>query len=305
MSVSQPPCEQNAQINTSSSFSADYSIRAVVACSIRCIQTIQEYRQLPLQSFIDKRVYTSERMRTASCWSTLQHVMGRLLSYQYDVETLISAHHIWGDTDLFRDFEVDFLPSSGSYPADAVRLNAESAEAIINRAPGMNEAQRITLKQHALDLQLYNLDAKLAEQWERKIDPVVHAEILVHDWLLRTPGGIRSHRFFGNWSYIGTSKPICRLCQYYFDVIATPVRFRDSHPNMYLNWRPPDVRVVDGEDVEQAKDRWRLVIDKMKARVFLDVKRLLIEKVTDKKQNDSNTTTDRITLDGLMSNLNL
>jgi len=245
-------------------------------------------------------------MGNATSWSSLQHVTGRLLSYEYDVETLISAHHIWGDTDLLRDFEVDFLDSSSSYPTAATRLKPEAVDIIINRTPQATPSQLEALKQHARDLQVYDLDAMLEEQWKRKLDPIVHAEVLLHDWLSRTAGGVQPPRFFSNWRYIGTSKPICRLCQYYFSIIATPVRFRDGHPNTYLDWRPADVRLPAGsEDVDAAKLVWREVIDQMKARVYADMRRLLVEKATDKKQNDSNTYTDRITLDGLFTNIGL
>ncbi|KAK0633990.1 hypothetical protein B0T14DRAFT_534014 [Immersiella caudata] len=276
-----------------------------VTSTIQCIQTVQEYRTLPIQHFIEKQAATSERLGTAESWSNLQHVIGRLLSYQYDVETLISAHHIWGDTELFGDFDVDFLPSSEPYPASATRITPETVESIIKRTPHASEAQLEMLRQHATDLQPFNLDGMLEKQWKRKIEPIVHAEVLLHDWLSRTPGGLQEARFFSNWRYIGTSKPICRLCQYYFTIIATPVRFRDGHPNTYLHWRPPDVRVREGSDVEQEKAFWRSVMDQMKTRVYLDVRRMLVEKATDKKRNDSNTNTDRITLDGLLSNLNL
>ncbi|KAK0655020.1 hypothetical protein B0T16DRAFT_3191 [Cercophora newfieldiana] len=277
-----------------------------ISSTIRCIRTIEEYRQLPVQYFIERRAYTSERLGTAPFWSSLQHVIGRLLSYQYDAETLISAHHIWGDTDLFRDFEVDFLPSSDPYPSSATKLKPEAIDTIINRTPQAMPSQLETLKQHARDLQAFSLDAMLEKQWKRKIDPIVHAEVLLHDWLSRTPGGIQQARFFSNWRYIGTSKPICRLCHSYFDIIATPVHFRDGHPNTYLNWRPPDVRLPEGnEDVDEVKAIWRSVIDQMKMRVYTDMRRLLVEKATDKKQNDSNTNTDRITLDGLLANLSI
>ncbi|KAK4451287.1 hypothetical protein QBC34DRAFT_295800 [Podospora aff. communis PSN243] len=271
-----------------------------VTATIQCIQIIQEYRQLPVQHFIERRAYSSEQLGNAPFWSNLQHVIGRLLSYQYDVETLISAHHIWGDTELFRDFDVDFLDSSDPYPASVTRITAETVDSILRRTPQVSTAQLDILKQHARDLQKYDLDGRLERQWKRKIEPIVHAEVLLHDWLSRTPGGVQEARFFSNWRYIGTSKPICRLCQYYFAIIATAVRFRDGHPNTYLNWRPPDIRLPEGsDDVEQERAIWCRVIDQMKIRVYADMRRLLAEKKTDKKYNDSNTNTDRITLDGL------
>ncbi|KAK5658638.1 hypothetical protein OQA88_2031 [Cercophora sp. LCS_1] len=285
-----------------------------ISSTMECIQLIHNYRNSPLQTTIEKRAANAKRLGTenSSCWSALQHVFGRLLSYRYDVETLISAHYIWEDDNLFRDFEVDFLESSGLYPGAALRCTPEKPETIIGRIPNASPEQRESLKRSFNEFrtsdQTSNLDEALKEQWEtvQSRSPRVHAEMLLHDWLTRT-GGVQAHRFFGNYRYIGTSKPLCRLCQYYFDIIATPVRFRDGHPNTYLNWRQPDLYASSGDSevVEEAKRVWREIMDQLKARVYADLRRLLVEKATDKKQNDSNTFTDRITLDGLFMDLRL
>ena len=254
-----------------------------------------------------KMAATDEKLRKeSSCWANLHHVAGRLLSYQYTAETLISAHHIWADEDLFREFDVDFLDPGGSYPAAALKVEPEPVEAIINRIPG-GASYAAALLQHATELEAYGLGEKLKGQWGRELKPVVHAEILLHNWLSRTPGGIQPSRFFNNWQYIGTSKPVCRLCQYYFDVVATPVRFRDGHPNTYLQWRLPDVYAQSEAivDVEEARTGWRMVIDQVKARVHADLRRILVEKATDKKRNDSNTYTDRISLTSQFLNFGL
>lgn len=264
---------------------------------MQCIKAIREYRQSPLQRYIEARAVEDDKMAKGGCWSTLQHSTGRLLSYQYAVQTLVKAHHIWADTELFRDFDIESLRSSRSYPAEALNLNPETAEAIIHRAPGLTPAQTQAYQQHAADLQRYDLNAKLAQKWERKLDPIVHAEVLLHDWLSRTEGATQPYRFFNHWQYIGTSKPLCRLCQDYFSVIATPVRFRSGHPNTYVNWRLPDM-YVDGNDaasIELARQSWCEILGQMKSRVFTALRRVLEDKVSDKKPNDSNTYTDRIT----------
>jgi hypothetical protein len=118
---------------------------------------------------------------------------------------------------------------------------------------------------------------------------------------------VRPASFFGGWQYIGTSKPLCRLCRYYFNIIPTPVQFRDSHPNTYPNWRLPDIRPrsTSAQDTQEANDEWREVMDQMRARVYLDLRRVLVEKATDRKMNDSNTYTDKLSLAGLFMNLEL
>ncbi|KAL2143053.1 hypothetical protein VTI28DRAFT_393 [Corynascus sepedonium] len=273
--------------------------------TMQCIETIHNNRTSPLQRYIEARAVEDDNMAKGGCWAALQHAAGRLLSYRYAAQTLVHAHRIWADTELFRDFDIESLRSSNSYPSDALNLNPETAEAIITRAPGCGPERLKVYKQHAADLQRYNLNARLEEQWNTKLDPIVHAEMLLHDWLSRTEGGTQPGRFFQGWQYIGTSKPVCRLCQEYFNIIATPVRFRSGHPNLYLNWRLPDI-YVDRDDeasVEAAKKAWYEVLTNMKSRVYANVVRILEEKVSDRRAHDSNTFTDRITGAGDVSHL--
>lgn len=239
-------------------------------------------------------------MSKGGSWANLQHVCGRLLAYQYSVQTIVHAHHLWANSSLFRDFDVASVRSSKGYPAEALKLNpekTETAETIINRAPGQDKARK-AYKQHAVDLQKYGLDAELEKQLQYKLDPCVHAEVLLHEWLSRTEGGTRPSRFFRNWQYIGTSKPVCRLCQDYFSIIGTPVRFRAGHPNVYVNWRLPDIyvnKLKNKDDVKAARDKWCQMLGEMKAKVYISVIRVLEEKVSQTKAHDSNTYTERIT----------
>lgn len=131
--------------------------------------------------------------------------------------------------------------------------------------------------------------------------------MILHDWLSRTPGGLQPSRFFEGWQYIGTSKPVCRLCRYYFDIIATPVHFRDGHPNSYVNWRLPDVRPQSNkpQDMQQASNDWCKIMDQIKTKVYADLRRVLEEQKTDQKVNDSNTYTDRLCMAGLLMNSGL
>jgi hypothetical protein len=263
---------------------------------MQCIKTIHENRNSSLQRYIEARAVDDDNMAKGGSWSTLRHATGRLLSYQYAVQTLVHAHRIWANTDLFRDFDVESLRSSGSYPAQALNLNPDTAEAVINRGPGGPSRSQV-YKDHAADLEPYGLSTELEQRLQQKLDPVVHAEMLLHDWLSRTDGGTQPYRFFNNWQYIGSSKPICRLCQHYFNVIATPVRFRSGHPNTYVNWRLPDIYVdkEDEESIARAKKIWYEILGQMKGQVYAAVGRVLEEKVSDRKPHDSNTYTERIT----------
>ncbi|KAK0651092.1 hypothetical protein B0T16DRAFT_434405 [Cercophora newfieldiana] len=278
-----------------------------IEATVQCIKAIQANRNSPLQRYISARSAEDHNMGKGGSWSNLQHAAGRLLSYQYAVEVLVHAHHMWADTDLFRDFEIESIRSSKPYPADANLLNPtpETAELILNRAPG-TEVHKQELKQSAVELEKYHLKKHFQSRWEAQAQAekgmrrIVHAEILLHSWLLATEGGVRSHRFFQGWQYIGTSKPPCRMCTEYFTtVISTPVQFRAPHPNSYLNFRLPDP-YVDGKQKgkeqreKQARQKWCEDLGKMKAGVYAAVARVLREKVAEWKRFDSNTYTDRV-----------
>ncbi|KAM7211199.1 hypothetical protein V8F06_013409 [Rhypophila decipiens] len=274
---------------------------------IPCIQAIQASRNTPLQRYISARAAEDHNMAKGGSWSNLQHVAGRLLSYQYAVEVLVHAHHVWADTDLFLDFEIESVRSSTPYqgvPSSSL-LNPipETAEMVLNRAPG-SAKKRGVLIGHARELEKYNLSNVLQSLWaaqaKKGMKPIVHAEILLHSWLLATEGDVQRGRFFQGWQYIGTSKPMCRMCTEYFaNVITTPVRFRAGHPNTYLNWRLPDLYVhgqQKGKDAreKEARIKWCEDLGKMKGRVFAAVERVLEEKVAEWKRWDSNTYTSKV-----------
>ncbi|KAK0710693.1 hypothetical protein B0H67DRAFT_263750 [Lasiosphaeris hirsuta] len=259
----------------------------------KLINAIQEYRDSPVKDLIVKCA-AADKEHNVECWSEFQHAAGRLVAYQYVAETLISAHHIWADTDLFRNFDVDFLPSSSGHPWPFQKKSAETAEEIIGRVTG--QTQLISrCREHASKLQLFDLDGIIQKEWGSKFSPHVHAEVLLLDWLQNTEGGIQRHRFFNNWRYIGTSKPLCRLCHYYFGIVAPSVGVRPTHNNIYYQWRIPDVYMAPDQQGQATRDkRWFDVMNQMKFQVCEEVMRLLEEKDGYKKPHDSNTTTDRI-----------
>ncbi len=260
---------------------------------IHLIDSIEAGQRTPGRRHIEVRA-ADENGKT--CWSTVQHAAARLVSYKYAVETLILAHHIWAETDLFLDFDVEFVPSSArhKYPA---KMQAQPASEIIGR---MTSSDRLPeYRAHAVELEKHDLEKRIQEQWKYKFRPVVHAEVLLLDWMMNTEGGIGSARFFKQYRYIGSSKPTCRLCSYYFDTAARSVGVRPSHGNIYYPWRLPDVRRREGEDtnspeVQRCQENWHRVMLKIKERVCGDGLQLLEEKVSYKKDHDSNTFTTRI-----------
>ena len=171
-----------------------------------------------LQQYISARAAEDHTMTKGGSWSILKHVAGRLLSYQYAVEVLVHAHHMWSETDLFRDFEIASVRSSAPYQTtnrlgklepveskDLLNPEPEVAEMVVNRAPGTAKRKEALVK-HAKELEKYNLGGAFQELWrehvKKGIHPAVHAEILLHSWLMATEGDVQRARFFQGWQYI-------------------------------------------------------------------------------------------------------
>ncbi len=49
------------------------------------------------------------------------------------------------------------------------------------------------------------MDETIAEEWKKGLRPIIHAEMLLLDWLERTEGQTRAERFFKRYRYMGTS----------------------------------------------------------------------------------------------------
>ena len=219
---------------------------------------------------------------TSTCWCDLNHVIGRLHSYKKTVETLINMHTTW--PELFTEFEITHIPSSTKM-AKPLKEVPWTAEEIIHRVtsdPALLE--RYTAQVQAL--QKFGLDEEIAEKWRKGLEPRVHAEVLVHHWLENTEGGIRPERFFKGIKFIGSSKPTCKLCSYFFDEHETDVEVRPSHMNIYPDWRLPDVYSHQGPEAEKKR---QVLLDKIKVRIGADIGRTLREKLADGRRYDSKT----------------
>lgn len=128
-----------------------------------------------------------------------------------------------------------------------------------------------------------DFDGQLEEKWNSNIKPIVHAEIQLHHWL-ENNGGTAPHRFFNMYTYIGSSKPTCKLCAYYFDEHPTDVKVRTSHGNVYSAWAYPPVYMDQGERGQKTRLR---VMHSMKKRIVADIFRLLTERVGHRRAHDS------------------
>lgn len=257
------------------------------------MMTIQEQFKSSTYSTLLRLKATADQHGQVNPWAEMRHAAGRLLSYFEGVETLIEARSQPEWAQLFYDFEIVCLPSSHPErnPIVGSRKNASAADILERMASAfkINPAELAVFQTGAEQLQMFDLNERIKKQnSSQHFRPIVHAEVLVHDSLRDLPG---RPRYFGGYSYIGTSKPTCRLCDYYFRAMARtlgdPVRVRPSHGNLYLNWRAPDV--YESDDQNEAVKRREAVLNDMNLSVRNDTLNTLENKIGNRKSHDSNT----------------
>ncbi|PSR92380.1 hypothetical protein BD289DRAFT_481018 [Coniella lustricola] len=235
-------------------------------------------------------------------WRELRHAARRLLSYLEAAQTLVEARFIAGWEPLFYDFTVTAIRSSQAETnpmiAGGSPTASPTAAQILNRmSSSCTPTQLAEHHENANDLQRFDLDLLIQKQCQRPtFCPYVHAEVLVHESIVTdtNPAAgadtLHASKFFGNFRYIGASKPTCRLCEYYFLAVADGIRVRNSHRNLYLNWRAPNVYVdqapIGGQTAERRRED---ILNKMTARIRSDAFRTLSDKVAERKKHDSNT----------------
>ncbi|KUI55253.1 hypothetical protein VP1G_02669 [Cytospora mali] len=220
-----------------------------------------------------------------SPWGELRHAAGRLQSYLQGVKTLVEARKYWDR--LFHDFEIVCLPSSTAIPSPLPRNNLR-AEDIIGRMTS-DEAKGRSYKRSVQDLQIFGLDEDIQKQVKNKnFCTIVHAEALVHQSIISDDDlkSLHPTKFFDSYRYIGCSKPTCRLCHYYFLACGDGVQVRQTHRNLYPNWRVPDIYPDQGE---KAVKRRVEILSKMNDPIRKDTFRTLDDKVGERRPHDSNT----------------
>ncbi|KAI3571235.1 hypothetical protein IWW34DRAFT_710041 [Fusarium oxysporum f. sp. albedinis] len=258
------------------------SVNSFAVCDL--ISSLSTFFRSHMFADVRHRLARENDMMSTTYWSDCVHVAGRLLSYKRAVDLMDSVAKIW--PQLFSDFRICMI-SSSSTESDILSVNPWTAAKIFK---GMS-SDKAFLSRSAKQLDsfsVYDIDVEISEFWRHAPKPIVHAEMLVHSWVENTEGGIRPERFFNRWKFIGTSKPPCKLCSYFFDEYPTDVQVRPSHQNVYFAWRMPDVFEHQGE----ASIRTRmLVMDSIKTRIRADVVRILSEKVSDGRPHDSSAYT--------------
>jgi hypothetical protein len=251
------------------------------------INALQNLQKPATASYLRKRA-SDDKAGNTEPWRDLQHHSSRLLAYRRAVEALWDSGSMW--PSLLDTFEVTCIPSSikASNPLNA---SPQTASEILTRMiPSSFEKKARYLDLAETMQQNFELDKVIEDEWtSNSFRPIVHAEILVHNWLEKT-GGTRPERFFRNWQYVGCSKPVCKLCHYYFSSHPSGVQIRGTHGNLYRSWRMPDYADVCGlRTKEEALAKRHEILQSIMGNLRQCVLRTLSEKSTDSRPCDSNT----------------
>ncbi|KAM0343205.1 hypothetical protein ACHAPU_008798 [Fusarium lateritium] len=254
-------------------------------------QALRAFSTTTTTQYIDERANSGcfNDGRSYGCWPGLRHSISRLQNYKRTVQCLISAEKEW--PELFQEFVVVPVESSSKDP-NPLGKKSESAHVILGHMCGDGVSQE-RYRMLAQNLQGMNLDVRIREKSQSAFRSMVHAEILVLEWVMaKSRSNLASHRpevsFFRDWKYIGSSKGACQLCRYYFDTVGQHdgIETRASHGNLYTNWRFPDVYDSDGSSV---KTRRQTIFNSMIDRIRAEVLKILVSKNSEGKRYDSST----------------
>ncbi|KAI1044959.1 hypothetical protein LB503_013580 [Fusarium chuoi] len=245
------------------------------------IKAITNLDQADINTMISQRAKDAEMTRSEP-WCKLRHFLGRWLSYRKAALAIVAVSDRW--PELFLDFEITMVPSGSRLPNPILRSDLTSA-IILENIVAEEKSQDSQLLQETEDLKQMAIDDIIrASQTSRNFRPLLHAEVLVYDHLLeREQTAVEC--YWNRWNYIGSSKPTCRLCHYYFEALqGDKPGVRPTHNNLYRNWRLPECHKHESLGIAQDE-----LLNKLAQRLRTDVIKTLKEKKVGRKARDSNT----------------
>ncbi|SCV61370.1 uncharacterized protein FFFS_15939 [Fusarium fujikuroi] len=245
------------------------------------IKAIINLEQADIHTMISQRAKDAEMTRSEP-WCKLRHFLGRWLSYRKAALAIVAVSDRW--PELFLDFEITMVPSGSRLPNPILRSDLTSA-IIVQNIAAQEKSQDSQLLQGTEGLEQIGIDDIIrASQTSRNFRPLLHAEVLVYEHLSKS-GQTAVECYWNRWNYIGSSKPTCRLCHYYFEALQEDKPgVRPTHNNLYRNWRLPECD--NDESLGIAQDE---LLNKLAQRLRTDVIETLKEKKTGRKARDSNT----------------
>ncbi|KAH6632403.1 hypothetical protein F5144DRAFT_250963 [Chaetomium tenue] len=251
------------------------------------LQTIDLHYVPTLEDYMKQKTRGDNNV-VDSPWNDIRHALGRLLSYFIAIKVLISARKYW--PRLFVDFEVTSIPSSEPQPDPPdIRRNAAGIISRMSRSKEIANAYQ----SHAEHLQSFKLDDGIRKRVKADyFRPIVHAEVNLLASVLASQAAAEREgedplRFFHEadfGAYIGSSKPTCLLCRQYFAAHPARVGCRESHGNLYVNWRAPDVVREEGPVV--AKERCD-ILEAMVKEVRKEATRAILNRSYTRRKHDS------------------
>ncbi|KAJ4404436.1 hypothetical protein N0V82_010499 [Gnomoniopsis sp. IMI 355080] len=263
---------------------ADFGKLDLAEFAQRCkilMKFIEECKQRKLNVLAERPAH-SNMSQSSNCWSTIRHYAWRLLSYFVGIRTMVTA--VRNSPRLVEHFEVVFVRSSDPDANPLLNKSVTADEILRRMVPDPAQAVQYS----ALLAEIRSIDMNKTIQdiiGEANFRPIVHAELLVLQSLEKDELTHPSN-FFNSWKYIGSSKPTCRLCHWYFEHHGGGFQVRPTHGNLYINWKPPDVLRGDGEDALKAREK---MLNTMNVHIRKEGLRTLIEKVPMGRLHDSST----------------
>lgn len=236
------------------------------------------------KSYFDEKAHESKSLE--SPWKDLRHSLGRLDAFRRAAAGITESSTHW--PHLFSEFKIRMLQS---YQKDNTPFPGKIREPseMIGSMTSIPERKHKLLEAVSL-MESHSDMLSLASRIKKtcisdKFTPEAHAEMIVLDWLEKSEGTLPT-RFFGRYRYIGSSKPTCRLCHYYFADHDSGVSVRNTHHNIYVNWKIPDVfESQHSSAVERQKKQVLSIIERLRKDIF----RALEHQIAERKKHDSNT----------------
>jgi hypothetical protein len=184
-----------------------------------------------------------------STWSRLRHLIGRLGSWSRASKALLRGASVY--PNLLTDFSIQYLPSPPPIPApiEDEKTNLDSA---LGRMLSKNEGPRLEAAREVVrNTKVLDISAQFYSKYtDPKFKPRIHAEVLLleHFHHLKL-------EFVDNDRYIGCSKPSCYCCDLYMKVHPGNFVLRQSHGNLWVNWRAPIPPISDDKAAQKHTDR--------------------------------------------------
>lgn len=265
------------------------NLYTVCSACLKLIRAVSCEQIAEIKEAIRDKARDSEITRSQD-WCELRHCIQRWRSYGDAAKTIHHASKRW--PSLFKDFKILTLPSSNRMFKPILKFNI-TADTIVQGIAAADSIEREVpsaaskLLQQAEPLKLMDIDQAIQDiVGKSTFRPIVHAEILIYDYLLKK--GIIDHpaNFWNQWQYIASSKPTCRLCHYFFQSQEYhQIQVRRSHFNLYINWRLP----TTGDDNPGLQEAYSKLLSKIAGQIRLDARKTLELKTAKQKKHDSNT----------------